>query len=482
MTIENKFANLNLLVVGDVMLDEYVYGDVNRISPEAPVPVVEGVDMEYRAGGAANAAVMAAALGANVTVLGVIGQDDAGARLKKCLADAGVVASLVPMPSRVTERKLRCVGRAAHRHPQQLLRIDYGNNEPLSDRRQAEVAGWLPPLRGVDAVLVSDYGKAVCHKTLLRHLIAMAGNAGIPIIIDPSRQALASRYVDYTGATAITPNRYDAAKWHGLGDTINVHGAGVVAMQMRTECKLSAAVVTMDRDGAVVCDSAAAPTNLTCRPRQVYDVTGAGDVFAAVLALGLGCHMSAVEAANLANIAGGLEVERFGCQPISWLELMHAATPTDAKVVDRRVARALAKETKARGQKVVFTNGCFDMLHPGHIACLTEAKKQGDLLIVGINTDASVTQLKGRNRPLCLLDTRAACLAALAVVDVVVPFSEATPIELIQMVAPDVLVKGGDTPPDKIPGADFVIAAGGRVHLTTYLPPYSTTKIADAMG
>jgi D-beta-D-heptose 7-phosphate kinase/D-beta-D-heptose 1-phosphate adenosyltransferase len=473
------FGHPRLLVIGDLMLDRYVWGDAERVSPEAPVLVLREDLDEVRPGGAANVASFLKGLEAEVVVAGVVGDDAEGRILKNLLGEfSGEITAVITDESRQTTTKQRFVGRAAQRQPHQILRVDRETRTPLSTEIEGRlieaILGMIP---SCDVVLISDYAKGVCTTKLLRTVIDRARELGKPVLIDPSR---GGDYRRYAGATLITPNRIAAELVIGkpLRDKLSILE---VAEKLRQDLQLDAAVLTLDRDGlayATTFGSGIVP----CRQREVCDVTGAGDMVLAVLGLCQAAGVPLIESLQLANAAAGLEVERFGVESITRneisRELAHGKSMTSGPLSLDELVR-LVNIHRRVGRSIVLTNGCFDLLHVGHISLLEEAAKLGDVLIVAINSDASVRELKGRERPIIGENDRARMLSALASVDHVLVFDDDTPHRLLQSIKPDVLVKGGTT--GYIIGREIVEAYGGQVVRTAAIPGSSTTAITQRM-
>lgn len=456
----------SVLVVGDVMLDRYWSGATGRISPEAPVPVVRVRDERSVAGGAGNVAVNLAALGVSVGLVGKVGDDEAGRELAAHLRDAGVVPSLITVPGLPTITKLRVLSRN-----QQLIRLDF--EEDLAGGAPLDVAAL--PLDGVQLVVLSDYAKGTLDDAPA--LIARAREAGIPVLVDPKGEDFAR----YRGATLLTPN---LAEFHAVaGVPSDDEDLVLRAQRLREELALEALLVTRGERGMTLVQ-AEAVTHLPAQAREVFDVTGAGDTVIAMLAAALASGCDAAHAAQLANVAAGVAVGKLGTATVSREELSHALHQQGVggrAVMTEDALLAAVAEARSRGQRIVMTNGCFDILHAGHVSYLEEAKRLGDRLIVAVNDDASVTALKGAGRPVNPLGDRMAVLAALAAVDWVLPFSEDTPARLIGEVLPDVLVKGGDYRPEDIAGGGAVSAAGGSVQVLPFQEGRSTSRIlADA--
>ncbi len=473
----NRLGEPSILVLGDVMLDRYVWGHAERVSQEAPVVTLRATRREERLGGAASVASMLRALGAHVTLAGVVGDDADAQRLRDLVDDQGINQDLLWTDRRrPTTVKERYLGLAQQRHPQQMLRVDYESREPISQSVGDDLARLiLSRWPRWDAVLVSDYGKGVCVPSLLAPLIDTGRRRGIPVLVDPERQG---DYRKYIGCTAITPNRLEASFAAGC-PVEDISQALHVAAQLQKSLDLEAAIVTLDKDGMALSLRNHEPQHFPTRPRQVYDITGAGDMVLAVLGLAMAGGADFPTAVRLANVAGGLEVERVGVATLRRAELIADLLhlPPDDKVFDLGELVFDIEHRRRSGQRIVFTNGCFDVLHAGHVQCLREAKAQGDWLIVGLNSDRSVRELKGPGRPINNIHTRAAVLAGLQVVDAIVVFDEPTPLHLIEALRPDVLVKAGDYRREEIVGADFVESYGGRVHIAAYRAGVSTTEL-----
>lgn len=475
-----RLGTPRVLVIGDLILDRYVWGDAERISQEAPVILLREDRQETRLGGAANVANMLRGLEAEVTLAGVVGADPDGVWVAKELERFGVdCAALVVDSERPTTCKVRFMGRAQHRHPHQMLRVDREDRKPVASAIVVQLlAAILPRLHEFQAVLISDYAKGVCTAELLRPLIKAARAAGLPVIVDP---AAGGDYNIYRGATGVTPNRSETQKATGV--EIRTIDAAYQAGQLLVEkFELDMAFVTLDRDGIVLAPRHGQSVHLPTRVREVYDVTGAGDMVLAMFGLGMAAGIEPTNLCRLANVAGGLEVEQVGVVRISRKEIL-----TDLLRGSRRAAgkvctvdeltRHVAARHKA-GQKVVLTNGCFDLLHVGHLSYLQEAAQEGDCLIVAINSDNSVRRLnKAPDRPIFNEEYRAQMLAGLESVDYVVVFDEETPHAVLRQIQPDVLVKGGTYREDEIVGREVVLGYGGRVKALGITPGVSTTEI-----
>ncbi len=475
-----RLGTPRILVIGDLILDRYVWGDAERISQEAPVILLREDRQETRLGGAANVANMLRGLDAEVTLAGVIGSDSDGTLVVDELSRAGVDCSaLVADSNRPTTCKVRFMGRAQHRHPHQMLRVDRESRHPIASEIAEELLSkLLPRLHEFQAVLVSDYAKGVCTAEVLRPLIEAAQAAGLPVVVDP---AAGGDYNLYRGATGVTPNRSETQKATGV-DVRSIDAAFKAGQILVEKFGLQMAFVTLDRDGIVLARQNSEPVHLPTRIREVYDVTGAGDMVLAMFGLGMAAGIEPTRLCRLANVAGGLEVEQVGVVRISRKEIL-----TDLLNGSRRLAGKvcspdeLARHVSARrkaGQKVVLTNGCFDLLHVGHVSYLQEAAAEGDCLIVAINSDQSVRRLnKAPDRPIFDQEYRAKMLSGLESVDYVVVFDEETPHAILRQLQPDVLVKGGTYRDDEIVGREVVLGYGGRVKALGVTPGVSTTEI-----
>jgi D-beta-D-heptose 7-phosphate kinase / D-beta-D-heptose 1-phosphate adenosyltransferase len=463
------FSKLKVLVAGDAMLDEYWFGDTARISPEAPVPVVRQRSAEQRPGGAANVALNVAALGARSTLAAIVGQDERGALLTRALEQRGVRCELFRSPTLPTIHKLRVLARS-----QQLLRID----AEQSLQACADEFGTMYErlVRQADAVILSDYGKGTLCR--VEELVAAASEAKIPVLIDPK----GTDFKRYRNAYALTPNRSEFEAVVGrCSDEADLLRKGE---ELRKDLDLNLLLVTRGEQGMTLFEQDAEPLTLPTQAREVFDVTGAGDTVIALLGAGVAAGLTAADAAALANLGAGIVVGKIGAATASRSELqraLHSQGSGGRGLVDLPELVALVAEAKARGERVVLTNGVFDILHAGHVSYLEEAKSCGDRLVVAVNDDDSVRRLKGASRPVNSLADRMAVLAGLASVDWVVPFSEDTPAELIAKVVPDVLVKGGDYRVEQIAGGDTVLKNGGEVRVLGFKPGRSTTALIDAL-
>ncbi|MFN4258192.1 MAG: D-glycero-beta-D-manno-heptose 1-phosphate adenylyltransferase [Gemmataceae bacterium] len=474
-----RLGQPHVLVVGDVMLDRYIWGDAERISQEAPVLLLHADKKEERLGGASSVATMLRALGAKVSLAGVIGADHDGQRVRQMLLDLGIEHDgVIAVSERPTTVKERYIGRAQHRHPQQMLRVDYEVRAPLSAAIEEEVIRVIHHhIRRANIVLISDYDKGVCTSGLLAKVITAAKNLNLRVLADPIR---GHDYRKYHGCSAITPNRLEAGL--ATGKTITCNKLALEAgTRLLETLDLEAAIVTLDKDGMALAHRDGRKLIVPTRPRQVYDITGAGDMVLSVLGMTLATGADYETAIRLANIAGGLEVEKIGVATVTRDEilrdLMQHGLVGNQKILERHQLAAEMESRRRLGQRIAFTNGCFDIIHAGHVQYLQDARAQADVLIVALNSDASIQALKGSNRPCNPFEARAAVLAALESVNYITVFDEATPLQLIELLRPDVLVKGGDYRKDDVIGASFVESYGGRVHLSPFRPGFSTTEV-----
>ena len=472
--IEHEWSNKRLLVVGDIMLDKYVWGDVGRISPEAPVPVVRCIHQNEKPGGAANVAMNLAHLGAQTTVIGFTGGDENEKLLDASLRANGITSEFVVSEGFPTITKTRILGGR-----QQMLRLDFersGVRIPADYSRLADAA--LARLPGCDALVLSDYAKGAITPQICKALIPAARKLGIPVLVDPKSQD----YTHYRGATTICPNLSELSRATHI-DSGSLEALLSAAEAMVSDLDIDFMTATLSEKGIAL----VRPGKRFIAPaqaRQVFDVSGAGDTVIAVLALCLASGLPPESAIELANLAAGIVVGKVGTVPVEKHELLAALGPQMAlhaedRVVNRDELVQRVALWKANGERVVFTNGCFDLLHIGHITVLEQARRCGDRLIVAINSDASVSALKGPSRPIVGERERARVLAALAAVDAVVIFDEPTPLELIVAVQPEILVKGGDYNAESIVGAREVQSWGGDVRIVPLVDGFSTTRLIE---
>lgn len=463
-----RFDNAQVLVVGDLMLDRYWHGGTSRISPEAPVPVVKVDQREDRPGGAANVALNITALGAGVSLVGIVGEDEAGQALQTQLESARVNCQFCTSNSEPTITKLRVLSRH-----QQLIRLDF--EEPFAADYSADLQSRVGSLlNNVSALILSDYNKGTLSDT--QALIQMARKAKVPVLVDPK----GSDFGRYRGATLLTPNlsEFEAV----VGHCANEQELITKAQQLVKELDLEALLVTRSEQGMTLIKPDQNEVHFPARAREVFDVTGAGDTVISTLATALAAGESMEIATGLANLAASIVVGKLGTAAISAPELRRAVNKEQGYergvVSDEQLLIAL-EDARASGEKIVFTNGCFDILHAGHVGYLAQARAQGDRLVLAINSDESVSRLKGEGRPINPVERRKAVLAGLEAVDWVVSFAEDTPERLLQQVRPDVLVKGGDYGLDEVVGGEFVSSYGGEVKVLSFLDNCSTTAIVE---
>ncbi|MBI1422064.1 MAG: bifunctional D-glycero-beta-D-manno-heptose-7-phosphate kinase/D-glycero-beta-D-manno-heptose 1-phosphate adenylyltransferase HldE [Gammaproteobacteria bacterium] len=464
------FSKAHVLVIGDLMLDRYWHGDTSRISPEAPVPVVQVKDAEERAGGSGNVALNIAALGSGISVMGYTGDDEAADALQEILQNAGVECAFERIPGCSTVTKLRVLSRH-----QQLIRLDFedGFGEQRADMLTARAAGLMGK---AGAVVLSDYGKGTLRD--IPALIAAARNTNTPVLIDPK----GTDFDRYRHATLITPNMHEFEAV--VGHCANDQAIEEKGMNLIRQLELDALLVTRSERGMTLLRKDQPVLHLPTKAREVFDVTGAGDTVIATLAAGVAAGMDLAAATALSNLAAGIVVGKLGTATVTPAELhiaMHDETQLGRGVMDEIHLLQIVKQAKQRGERIVMTNGCFDILHPGHVSYLQKARRLGDRLIIAVNDDASVKRLKGKDRPINTLDRRMAVLAALECVDWVVSFGEDTPERLICSVLPDVLVKGGDYKPEDVAGGPCVIKHGGEVAILEYIEGHSTTDIIKSI-
>jgi D-beta-D-heptose 7-phosphate kinase/D-beta-D-heptose 1-phosphate adenosyltransferase len=479
--LEGGFGQLKVLVVGDIMLDRYIHGDVDRISPEAPVPVLRHARRYERAGGAANVAMNLAGLGCKTFLAGFWGNDSEQAELAAILEHSGIDTVGVVSSSLPTISKTRIVGRM-----QQLLRLDIESpDEPPAAESQRLQERATELVAKVHAVVLSDYAKGALSTALCEAVIRAARSAGIPILADPKTPDFSK----YSGATTVCPNLGELAAATGI-PSHHTEALLAAGQTLVTEHDLKFLTVTMSEKGiSVLRPVSSGNTGIfhsPARAREVFDVSGAGDTVIATLAACLAGGLQIETAVELANLAAGIVVGKVGTVPIAAHELVAVLTPSSGlsageKILDLERVKSRVAEWRASGETIVFTNGCFDLLHVGHITLLEDCHRFGSKLVLGLNADASVCRLKGPSRPIVSELERARVMAALAAVDAVVLFEEDTPLELIRALKPDVLVKGGDYTIETVVGHEDVIAAGGRVEIVPTVEGFSTTNIVKKL-
>jgi D-beta-D-heptose 7-phosphate kinase/D-beta-D-heptose 1-phosphate adenosyltransferase len=472
-----EIGGQTVLCIGDLMLDDFIYGDVSRISPEAPAPVISVRREELVVGGAGNVARNIAALGAKCIFIGVVGDDLSARTLQAALADYnGIEPHLIVDPTRPTTRKLRFV---SEHHSTHLLRADWELAKPVDAQVESDlIAQALAALPSVGAVVLSDYAKGVLTNPLIRAVVEQAAKLNKPVVVDPK----GTDFSIYRGATAITPNRRELADAtrHPVGTHADVASA---AIKLRAITGSEAVLVTLSEDGMMVVGRQLAALHIPANPVKVRDVSGAGDTVAAVLAILLAIGADFETAARAANAAASVVIGKRGTAVVTPGELRArilpaAALASEEKIVfDPAVLDERLEVWRRQDLRIGFTNGCFDLLHPGHIKVLAEARAACDRLVVGLNSDASVLRLKGTGRPIQNEYARAEMLAAMEAVDLIVLFEQDTPLELIERVKPNVLVKGGDYRREQIVGREVVEAAGGQVRVIELVPGFSTSDM-----
>jgi len=470
-----QLPTIRVLVVGDLMLDEYLWGDSDRISPEAPVQVVDVQREDLRLGGAGNVINNLLTLGARVEVVSVVGDDADGQVLTEIIQGQGLATGGVrEVPGRTTSRKTRVLA-----SNQQMLRIDRESRTAITAADEQFLLGRVAELLPqTDVVLFSDYRKGVLTESFLQASIALCRQAQVPALVDPKGED----YTRYRGATMLTPNRKEAslASRIEILDQASLLRAGT---QLRQQLDLDVLVITRSEQGMSLFPRTGAAIHLPTRAREVFDVTGAGDTVLVILGLAVAAGFSMEEAAELANLAAGIAVAKVGTSTVSGPEIMaefsrqHA--DAEQKIQSRAALQGIIRQLRESGRRIVFTNGCFDLLHVGHVKYLQAARQLGDFLVLGLNSDDSIRQLKGANRPLINQEERSHILAALSCIDYVTIFEEETPLELIAALQPDILVKGGDYTPDQVVGKELVESWGGRVELIRFVDGRSTTGIVE---
>jgi len=464
-----RFADVTVLVVGDFMLDRFVYGDLERISPEAPIPILRGRNEQRMLGGGGNVVANIASLGGRALPLTVIGDDLSGSEIAAMMADLNVATDgLLVSDARCTSQKSRFIAQK-----QQVLRFDEEDRSALARDERDRLLDLLPTmLSEADIAILSDYGKGVLMDGVAADIIAACRERRLPVLVDPK----GPDYAIYAGATAVTPNRSELseASGHGVADEAAIEAA---ARHLVAAHGFDFLLATRSEDGLSVI-SADSAHHIATAAQEVFDVSGAGDTVIASFALALAAGLDTARAGSVANVAAGIAVAKRGTAQVTRSEMLSwlNGSADEHGPLQRDEALRLVAEWKDRGFRVGFTNGCFDILHAGHISLLREARHHCDRLVVGLNTDSSVRRLKGADRPVNNENDRAAVLAALKTVDAVVPFDEDTPAELIAALVPDVLVKGADYTIEQVVGADTVIANNGRVVLADLVPGKSTTQ------
>ena len=478
-SLVEQLKNARVLTIGDIMLDRYIKGTVDRISPEAPIPILHITNEKIMLGGSGNVAANISALGASGAIVSVLGDDGAGvevARLVRNLATIDFLSATIP--GRPTTIKSRFVAGT-----QQMMRADIEDTSPLDKSSENEIISHVKNnIKKFGAIVLSDYGKGVLSESVLGHVIKMAAKAGVPVIADPKGRDFSR----YRGVDIITPNKKELAEATGMA----VDSDDEIIKAARSIIKsagVGSVLATRSEKGMTLVPAKGTPVHLKAESLDVYDVSGAGDTVVAVLALGLATGNTPEQAAKLANIAAGIVVGKSGTATASSSEMSHTIHQrelgaAEAKVMGMQEMQLRISAWRDAGLTVGFTNGCFDLLHPGHISLLSEARAQCDRLVVGLNSDSSVKKLKGKNRPIQGETSRAQVLGAMSAVDGIVIFSEETPIKLIKAFQPNILVKGADYTKDTVVGGDIVESYGGKIYLAKIKQGHSTTGTVNKLN
>ena len=475
-----RLGNPRVLVVGDLILDRYVWGFAERVSQEAPVILLREDRQEVRLGGASNVANLLRGLEAEICIAGVVGDDEDGRVLREELSSVGVNCSAVLTDrSRPTTVKQRFMGLAQHRHSHQILRVDREVRTPLCRELEVSLLSQIENhLEFCDAVLISDYAKGVCTPRVLQSVIADCRRRNLPVIVDPASTA---DYRHYRNATAMTPNRSETARATGR-PVSSQDDAFAAGKRLCLELELDHCFVTLDSDGIALVHADGSAEMHATRKREVYDITGAGDMVLAMIGVGAAAGIDPADLADLANIAGGLEVEQVGVVRVTrqqmLTDLLAAQRDSSEKICTLEETARHIESRKRLNQRIVMTNGCFDVMHVGHITTLQQAAREGDCLVVAVNSDDSVQRLgKGSDRPIFPEADRCSMLASLEAVDYVVVFAEETPHKVIEQLQPHLLVKGGTYTAEEIVGKELVESYGGQVKALGCIPGISTTEI-----
>lgn len=474
--IIDTFSQQTILVFGDVMLDRYVYGNIERISPESPVPVVEFESESYMPGGAANAAVNIVSVGGRAILCGVVGKgDESSSILRKTLESNDITTDFVEEKGRITTEKTRVIGQRNH----QVIRIDREDKSEISADSEKQFLEKVPGMVSkADGVLIADYNKGVVTSDICQQIITLAKKKNIPVVVDPKGRD----YRKYRGSGVLKPNIRELEDVSGECIRSAEDMKNVLLSLMR-ELEIEGIVLTRGSRGVSTIDKTGKVMNIPASAKEVFDVCGAGDTFASILVLSLAAGASLFEAAELANIAAGIVVTKAGTSSVSKREMESALeaseTSESKKIVDYETLKRIVEDLRAKGTKIVFTNGCFDLLHYGHVRYLQHARQRGDYLIVAINADETVKKIKGEGRPVMPQDVRAHLLAGLQCVDAVLIFYEEKPLKYLRELKPDVLVKGSDYTREGVVGHEIVDGYGGEIYLAPLESGWSTTEVIE---
>jgi D-beta-D-heptose 7-phosphate kinase/D-beta-D-heptose 1-phosphate adenosyltransferase len=475
-----RFADTPVLVIGDLMIDEYIWGHVNRISPEAPVQVVEADREEYMLGGAGNVVKNLVSLEAQVFVSSMVDEDETGTQILDELVKLGVsVDGVFRESGRVSSRKTRVLSLETN---QQILRIDRESVHPVSRSGEDRIAGYVEKhCSSFSAIVLSDYLKGVLTEALTSRIIDIASSNNLPVIVDPKGR----NYARYRGATLITPNRKEAETVLGT-DIVDEESLRKAGRALLSRFSVQSILITLGKDGMALFQKGRRVYHIPAEKKEVFDVTGAGDTVISLMGLCVASGIDMGKAIDIANIAAGIVVGKTGTATVTIQEIIDEVLEhkgySSSRIMELKPLARLVEEKKRNGKTVVFTNGCFDILHAGHTSFLQQARKLGDLLIVGLNSDASVRRLKGPHRPVVPMAERASILSSIAGVDYVVGFEEDTPIRLIRTIRPDILVKGDDYTREQVVGLEEVESYGGRVELIRLVDGVSTSSIIERIA
>ncbi len=472
-----KFIGTRILVIGDLMLDEYLWGHVERISQEAPVQVVDVIKEECLLGGAGNVIKNLVSLGAKVYISSVVDEKETGKLILNELKKFGVVVEGVfKEPTKISSRKTRVLSFDKH---QQILRIDRETNYSISQKNEENILSYVKSnINSCEVVILSDYMKGVLTDNLLKDIINFANASKKPVIIDPKGKD----FTKYKNATLITPNKKEAETVLDMR-ILDEAALRIAGKKLLSKFNTEAILITLGKDGMTLIEKDNLITHIPVEEKEVYDITGAGDTVISVVGLGIASGLALKKAIEIANIAAGIVVGKIGTAAVTIQEIIDYMLQRNiyfnSKILKQPVLTAIVEEKKKNGSRIVFTNGCFDILHAGHTCFLQKAKMLGDVLIVGLNSDESVRRLKGNNRPIIPMKERAAILSSLSCVDYITVFDEDTPIKLMGAIKPDILVKGNDYKIEEVVGKDIVESYGGRVELIKLVDGISTSSIID---